>query len=104
MLADHYQQKTYLVKTMVIMGGSFFAPFLIYIVTSTDNFYAASAFWILKVFIHACFWGPTVTMIQDTTPQHLQPNAVSLFYVVITLAQVISPIPLSLLASAFHAD
>lgn len=71
MLADHFQKKTYLVKTMVIMGGSFFAPFFIYITTSTDSFYVASVFWILKVFIHACFWGPTVTMIQDTTPQHL---------------------------------
>ena len=67
-VADHYQKTTYLTKTMIIMGGSFLAPFFIMVTTGTDNFYVASAFWILKVFIHACFWGPTVTMIQDTTP------------------------------------
>ena len=55
-------------KTAILLGGSVSAPFLLAVTTLSSNFYFAAVAWVLKVFAHASFWGPMVTMIQDTTP------------------------------------
>ena len=99
--ANHY---TYFAKTFIIVLGSLTAPFCMHVLTATDNFNIAGLMWILQIFFKAAFWGPCITMIQDTTPQRLHANAISLFYVTITLSQVSSPIILSAIGKLISED
>lgn len=91
-IADKLSERTYLAKTLIQMGGNFITPFLMAVVCTTGDFYLAIGVFCVKMFVHENFWGPTITMIQDTTPKELQANAISMFFVTIAAASVSAPL------------
>lgn len=66
-IGDKLESKTYMMKSLVIMFGNTMATPLLATAVFTSNFWLAMVCAALMILVSGAYYGPAVTMMQNTT-------------------------------------
>jgi MFS family permease len=66
-LGDKLEKKTLMIKSLIIMFGNTFATPLLAAAVFTSNFWLAIVCASLMILVSGAYYGPAVTMMQNTT-------------------------------------
>ena len=103
-LSHKFEKKTFMVQPLLCMLGAWLAiPLTVASCICFNNFYLSMALSSLSIFISGSFFGPAITMMQNSVSQENYGNVVSLYTFITNFIR--SPIPalVTILAHKFGA-
>ena len=100
-LGDVLEKKTMLIKSLIIIFGNTMATPLLGVAVFTSNFWLAIICAALMILVSGAYYGPAVTMMQNTTRPDQSGLVVSASTFYNTLTQTVAPIIFSALALHF---
>jgi MFS family permease len=101
LIADRFSKSYWTKALLCIQGCAVSIPLLALCCSQTDSFYTSIWCYALVVLFSGAYSGPAITMIQNTSPQNQQGNAVSVYFFFITLSQTIAPFIFNSVANIF---